>query len=308
MRIKGLGNEYNLIKKIRSMSTDFIGDDCAIIDNGKDYSLFTTDIMVEGNHFSLDYSKPYDLGIKAIATNVSDIAACGGVPSYCLVSLVLPKDTSVEFLEELYKGFRHACKKYNVKIIGGDTTSGEIVVINITMVGTAKKENLCRRSDAKLKDLILCTGPLGRSASGLNLFLKKKKHKLQRYYLRPEARLDDSRIISRFANAMIDVSDGLASEIQHICIQSKKGAVIYKDMIPIDKDTRKVAKELKNDCYRWALSGGEDYQLLFTMPRRTYLKNKSLHKYHILGEITKSGIYLVSNNIKGLIGKGYEHF
>ncbi|MBI4453916.1 thiamine-phosphate kinase [Candidatus Woesearchaeota archaeon] len=342
MKIKDLGSEFKLLDKIKSLSKKInnnfisqIGDDCAIIDktkeagkyelkrncktsktgNGK-YELITTDILVEDNHFSMKFSTSFQIGAKAIECNVSDIASCGGLPRYCVISLVLPKDTTVKFLEGLYKGMNDACRKYNIDIVGGDTTSGAIIVINIAMFGEVEKDMLCRRSDAKVGDLILVTGCLGRSCSGLNLFLQgKEKLGETKYYLEPVARLNKAREIAKYVNAMIDISDGLASETRHICIMSDCGAVIYKDKIPIDKQTIKDAKTCGKDPYDYALSGGEDYELLFTLSKNDYNKHKHLFKdCFVVGEIVEKekGIKLAEiingKEVKKELGKGYEHF
>src|SRR3989338_1804097 len=338
MKIKDFGSEFKFLEKIKSLSKKInnnfisqIGDDCAIIDKTIDgrtknnktketektgYELITTDILVENNHFSLKYSTPFQIGMKAIEVNVSDIAACGGLPKYCVVSLVLPKDTSVEFLEGLYKGMNKACEKYNIDLIGGDTTSGDIVVINIAMFGEVEKNKLCIRSDAKVGDLILLTGFIGRSCSGLNLFLHgKEKLGETKHYLEPVARLDKAREIAKHINAMIDISDGLASETRHICIMSNCGAVIYKNKIPIDKQTIKDAKLCNKYPYDYALSGGEDYELLFTLSKKNYEIYTDLFKdCFVVGEIVEKekGICLIETingkEVKKELGKGYEHF
>lgn len=337
MKIKDLGSEFKLLDKIKSISKKInnpfisnLGDDCAIIDKTAElkrnsriskadkgmYELITTDILAEENHFSTNFSTPFQIGKKAIEVNVSDIASCGGLPKYCVVSLVLPKDTTVEFLEELYKGMNDVCQKYNINIVGGDTTSGAIIVINVTMFGEAEKDMLCRRSDAKKGDLILVTGYLGRSCAGLNLFLQgKEKLGETKYYLEPVSKLNKAREIAKYVNAMIDISDGLASETRHVCIMSNCGAVIYKDKIPLDEQTKISAKTCGKDPYEYALSGGEDYELLFTLSKKNYEKYKHLfNDCFIVGEIVEKekGICLIETingkEVKKELGKGYEHF
>lgn len=337
MKIKDLGSEFKLLDKIKSFSGKIsdqnisqLGDDCAIIDKTAElkrnciiskadkgmYELITTDILVEENHFSTKFSTPFQIGKKAIEVNVSDIASCGGLPKYCVVSLVLPKDTTVEFLEGLYKGMNDACRKYNINIIGGDTTSGAIIVINIAMFGEVEKDMLCRRSDAKKGDLILVTNYLGRSCAGLNLFLHGKENFGEtKYYLEPVSRLEKARKIAKYVNAMIDISDGLASETRHVCIMSNCGAVIYKNKIPLDKQTKISAKTCGKDSYDYALSGGEDYELLFTVSKKNYETYKNLFKdCFIVGEIVgkekciKIVETIYGKEVKKELGKGYEHF
>ena len=321
MNIKEIGGEFELIKRIAKPSKDpkvivGIGDDTAVLETGDNdkFTLVTTDMIVENDHFRTDWSTPFQIGVKLMNINISDIAAMGGTPKYCLVSGCLKKETSVEFVEELFKGLRHAGK--NIEIIGGDTTHGNLLVFNLTLIGEVEKDNLCLRSDAISGDLIFVSGNLGKSAAGLNLILNKQKQDNNnnqdiKYHLEPQHRLDVSSKISKHVNAMIDISDGLASEIKHICNMSKCGALIYKEKIPITKTTKENAEKVNKDPYGFALNGGEDFELLFTVSKQSYEQNKELFsEYHLIGEIKeeKEGVWLIDNNEKKGLGQGYDHF
>ncbi len=313
MKIKDIGGEFALIKRIARKAKDKnivvgIGDDAAVIKAGNKYLVVTTDTIVEGDHFSLKYFTPEQVGKKAIEINVSDIGAMGGIPKYALVSLVLPRDIDVKIIDRIYKGMRASCSKYSVEIIGGNITHGKQLVIDIDMVGEVKKENLCLRSEAKPGDFILVSDDLGSSTAGLKLFLKKIKghEKVKKKHLEPEAKLCKVKKFLKHINAMIDVSDGLASEITRICEQSKTGAIIFCDNIPIKNETRNAAKALKENPLDFALFGGEDFELVFTVSE----KNLNKVKGFLVGEITKGNkIYLYSKGKKKLLKKhGYDHF
>ncbi len=316
MKISELG-EFELIKRISKRIKDKsvitqIGDDTAVIRHGRRFLLFTTDMLVENDHFSPEWSSPYQIGRKAMVANVSDIAAMGGEPKYALVSLCLRKDTDVKFVDELYRGMYAIAKKHGFEIVGGNMTHGKQIVIDISMLGETEKPVL--RSGAKVNDLICVTGDLGKSQAGLELFRKfgkgAKRFSCVRYHLEPAARLKESKIISRFANSMIDVSDGLASEVKHICELSKRGAVIYREKIPVSKQTKLAARLLGKDPVDFALYGGEDFELVFTIPEKHLSKLKGKLKFSVVGKILpeKEGIYLMENGRKRRLGKGYDHF
>src|SRR3989344_1702124 len=226
MKLKDIG-EFGLIARIYKKAKDKnvlvgIGDDTAVIKVGKKLFLVTTDTLVEGDHFSFDYFTPKQVGKKAIEINVSDIGAMGGIPKYALVSLVLSKDLDVEVIDEIYKGMREVGDSYKLDIIGGNITHGKQLVIDIDMIGEVKKENLCLRSDAKPGDFILVTGDLGSSTAGLNIFRNKipGHDYVKQKHREPKAKLQKVKPFLKYINAMIDVSDGLASEVRHICEQS----------------------------------------------------------------------------------------
>jgi|TARA_B100001964_G_scaffold135320_1_gene149439 thiamine-monophosphate kinase len=315
MKIAKLG-EIGLIRKIASKTRLFskdvvkgIGDDTAVVKFDKEkYLLLTTDTLVEDDHFNLAWFTPEQIGSKAIESNVSDIASMGGFPSYALISLVLPKNISVDFIDKLYDGMNNVVKKYKVSIIGGNIASGKKISITITLVGFVEKKNLCLRSDAKVNDLICVTDNLGASRAGLELFRNKKKGNSIKDYLNSQAKLNIARKLSKFVNAMEDVSDGLSSEVLNICSESKVGAVIYKDLVPLSKNTIIDAKKVKKNPYDYALFGGEDYELVFTINEKNLKKLKGV-KCIVVGEILqkKKGIYLFDKRKKKL-KYGYEHF
>ena len=312
MKLKDIG-EFGLITRIYKPSKDKniikgIGDDCAVIKIGKKLLVITTDTIIDGDHFSLKYFTPEQIGKKAIEINVSDIGSMGGIPKYALVSLVLPKDLDVNIIERIYKGMRQSGKKHNLEIIGGNITHGKQLTIDIDLIGEVKPQNLCLRSHAKPGDFILVTGDLGSSTAGLKLFQKNiKGHKeVKLKHLEPKAKYSKVKPFLKYLNAMIDVSDGLASEVKHICEQSKTGAIIFKDNIPIKDQTRKAARVIKNDPADYALYGGEDFELIFTVSE----KNLNKVKGFLVGEITKrKGVYLYQKGKEKLISKhGYDHF
>jgi thiamine-monophosphate kinase len=293
-----------------------IGDDAAVIKYDNDKStLVSTDMLVEGVHFDLTYSPLKHLGFKAIAVNLSDICAMNGVPKQVTVSIAASNRFSVEALEELYAGMLFACQKYKVDLVGGDTTSSTSgLIISVTAIGEAKQEDIVYRNGAKEKDLVCVTGDLGGAYMGLQIlerekFVFKDNPKLQpdlegndyilERQLKPEARVD---IIELFKSmgikptSMIDVSDGLASELMHLCTQSGVGCELYEDKIPLDPQTFDRAREFSLDPTVCALSGGEDYELLFTLPMSEYDKIKNLPDFTIIGHITpkSSGLNLIA--------------
>jgi thiamine-monophosphate kinase len=313
MDISKIGGEFALIKRLTREPADKniikgIGDDAAVIKNGNKYLIFTTDTMVEGDHFSLKYFTPGQAGNKAVEVNVSDVGAMGAEPKYFLVSLVLPREIDVEIIEDIYKGMRQAGKKYRIEIIGGNITHGNQLIIDICMIGEAKEKNLKFRSSARPGDWIMVSGDLGSSSAGLNLFLKniigfkqvKKKH------LEPEAKFYKVKPFLKYINAMIDVSDGLASEVRRICEQSGNGAVIYRDSIPIKPETEKAAKACGKNATDLALYGGEDFELVYTVSKENLGKVKGFK----VGEITqKKGVRIIKNGKEELSEKhGYDHF
>lgn len=319
MNIKDIGGEFALIKRIAAKAKGRniikgIGDDCAVLKLGGKLFVITTDTLVENDHFSLKWFTPEQVGMKSIEINASDVGAMGGKPKYALVSLVLKPDTPVEFVDKLYKGMRHAAKKYGIEIIGGNMTHGKEVVIDIDLIGEVKKENICLRSAAKPGDFILVTGDLGKSKAALNLFIKKrinkknknKFKKIIKAHTEPKAKFEKVKKFLRNINAMIDVSDGIASDITRICEQSNLGAIIYSDNIPLADETKRAAHLLGEKALDYALYGGEDFELIFTVSEKN-LKNV---KGFLIGEITKKkGVRLYSKGKETLITKhGYDHF
>ena len=327
-------------RKIKLFSKDIakgIGDDAAVVNYNKQYYLLlTTDSLVENVHFSKFFT-PEQIGMKAIEINVSDIAAMGGFPKYALVSLIIPKNIDINFIDKLYDGINKAVKKYEISVIGGNLSNGKEISATIAMLGFVEKKNLRLRSDAKANDLIAVTGNLGASAAGLQLLKAKMKGSSINYHLNPKSKLNAARLLAKYGiNAMEDISDGLAAEVRNICNESKVGAVIYKEKIPINKDAIIDSKKLNRDPYDLALYGGEDFELIFTMNKNSFKKLNKLNKmknkknaqkltisgtnyigigknkldFTIIGKILpkKDGVFLLDKNKKIILSHGYEHF
>jgi len=289
-----------------------IGDDAAVYNSRPGRYVVTTDMIVEGDHFSLDYFTPYEIGIKAMESNVSDIAAMGATPLFAFISISLKPNTSSEFIRGFYKGLQKSARKHKIDIMGGDTTHGEIMVVNIALIGHAPlAKNLVFRSGANACDLIFTTGKLGGSTAGLKLFQKKMPGfaAVKRKHTQPRCRMDVSEKIAKMATSMEDVSDGLASEVRNICLASKKGAVIYGSRVPIADETHRAAKALKMNALDFALYGGEDFELVFTVPPS---RKREAGKFGtFVGEITsqKGRVYLEDGGRRTLLKNfGYDHF
>ena len=318
MKIKDIGGEFGLIEriknKIKPYSNDVIagiGDDAAVLKYDKSsYLLFTTDMLAEDEHFSLKYSTPEQIGMKAMEQNVSDVAAMGGLPKFALVSLALPSNIDIDFVDKLYNGINKKSKKYKISIVGGDVTHSKEIIVDVALIGFVEKKYIALRKGAKIDDLIFCSGDVGKSAAGLELLKNKIKGKSIKKHLEPQARLDLGRKLAKAEiNSMIDVSDGVASEIRHICNESNVGAIIYADKIPISRDTIYDSKKLKKDPLDFALYGGEDFELIFTANEN---KLKKLRKYdvEVIGQIVdkKHGLKLIKDNKKINLKSGFDHF
>lgn len=295
MLLSELG-EFGLIKKFKQaikLDASVIkgtGDDCAVLKFDKlHYLLFTCDMLVEGLDF-LKKDDPFLIGRKAIAVSISDIAACAGVPRYCLVSLGLPKKTSLKFVERLFKGMRNIAKTYTINIVGGDLSRAERIVIDVSMLGRVEKEKLVLRSRAKKGDIIFVTCSLGGSIRG--------KH------LRFTPRLKEARFLTgNFKiNSMLDISDGLVQDLSHILEESKVGALIYEDLVPINKGS----------TLDEALSGGEDFELLFTLGRKQARKLQLKSNFKAIGEIMdkRYGLRLIDRRgrERKIKAQGFRHF
>jgi len=311
MKVKDVG-EFGLIDLISKKSKDKdvlvgIGDDAAVIKT-KGLQVLTTDCLVEGDHFRREWFTPKQIGMKSIEINVSDVGAMGGIPKYALVSLALPRNLDVSFVKEMYQGMWKSCDKYGAEIIGGNMTHCEKIVISITLIGEVKKENLSLRSGAKPDDLIFVSGNLGNGRAGLRLFQEKINgfEKVKKDYLEPKAQQKTAMKLTSYVNSMIDISDGLAPEIQHICGESGCGAIIYKDKIPIKDEVRQVAKALDEDEYDYALYGGEDFKLVYTVSKDNVEKIDGF----LIGEIIKGKEVKLNTGGKEKIitEKGYDHF
>ncbi len=310
--IRDCGGEFALINRLarRGGAVVGIGDDAAVLKYTKDrHLLFTTDMLCDGDHFRREWSTPRQIGLKAMESNVSDIAAMGGLPTYAVISLSLTPDTSVEFLEGLYSGLYESADGHGVRIVGGDTTHAATMVINVALLGEVEKSMLCLRSGARAGDLICVTGDLGKSAAGLEL-MKAGLEGDVTDHMEPKCRLREARKIAKYATAMIDVSDGLASEVNHICDMSGAGAIVYRDLIPLSKTTRMSAKAAGKDPYDLALNGGEDYELVFTVPERDLKKIRPGCQVTVVGEILprKRGSCIEAGGRKTPLQGGYDHF
>ncbi|MCX6274072.1 MAG: thiamine-phosphate kinase [Bacteroidetes bacterium] len=306
-----------------------IGDDAAVIDFGDYQTVVTTDMLNEGVHFDLTFHPLVHLGYKSIVVNLSDIYAMNAIPKQVLVAIGLSNRFSLEAVEELYAGMLLACKKYGVDIVGGDTTSSKSgLVLSITAIGRAKKEDLVYRSGAKLNDLVCVSGDLGGAYLGLQILEREKKIFIENPTIQPDLSGNDyilerqlkpeaqKEIIEKLAElkvkptSMIDISDGLSSEILHLCKQSECGCDIYEDKIPIDPQTYDRAREFGLDPTVCALSGGEDYELLFTIAQADYEKLREHLDISIIGHITdkNAGVNLIdkSGNVVKMVAQGWD--
>jgi thiamine-monophosphate kinase len=330
--------EFGLIKhltqfiEVKNESTvKGVGDDAAVIDNKGKQTVVSTDMLVEGVHFDLMYVPLKHLGYKAVSVNVSDIYAMNATPKQITISMAVSNRFSVEALEELYAGIMTACHKYKVDIVGGDTTSSKSgLVLSITVIGEANAEDLVYRDGAKEGDLLCVSGDLGAAYVGLQLLEREKKifmespgvqpdlegndYILERQ-LKPDARKDIPPLLKALEvkpTAMIDVSDGLASEILHLCTQSEVGCNLFEDKIPIDPTAYNMAREFNLDPTVCALSGGEDYELLFTIDQSDYPKIKANPNITVIGHMTnrKEGQNLITKGGTStpLTAQGWDSF
>ena len=305
------------IKLTQPTTKKGVGDDAAVIDNSGKQTLVTTDLLLEGIHFDLTYVPLKHLGYKSAVVNFSDIYAMNGKPQQITVSLGISKRFSVEELEEFYAGIQLACEIYGVDLVGGDTTSSLTgFSISITCIGVADEEEIVYRSGAKDTDLIFVSGDLGAAYMGLQLLEREKavfggkadfqpdfsgKEYILERQLKPEARKDIVQFLAEhdiLPTAMIDVSDGLSSDIIHICKQSNTGCRIFEERLPIDYQTAVMAETFNMNVTTVALNGGEDYELLFTVPISLHGKASALPGIHLVGHITKpeDGYYLVTRD------------
>jgi thiamine-monophosphate kinase len=335
MRIDQLG-EFGLIDRIRralpAPGRDVlvgIGDDVAVLRSSSERVwLATCDVQVEGVHFLRDAIDPSDLGHKALAINLSDIAASGGTPRFALISLGLPKGLGVEFVDELYVGLRAEAETFGVEIVGGNISSSRLgIFIDITLLGDAAPGDVMLRSGAHPGDQILVTGTLGDAAAGVALLLDSRLPTNADYAAlarsrrnRPTPRVREGQIIgaAHTATAMIDISDGLAGDLGHICERSKTGVRLFADRLPVDKANRALAQRAHGDEWHFALHGGEDYELLFTAPaaRAHALASQILRQAGTpvtnIGEILLAGqgqqLVLPDGSVVSLQPRGWDHF
>lgn len=314
--------EFGLIKhitqyfKIENASTiKAIGDDSAVLDTSEKQTLVTTDLLIEGVHFDLSYMPLKHLGYKAVMVNLSDIYAMNGVAEQITVSIAVSNRFSLEAIEELYAGIQLACNTYNIDLIGGDTTSSNKgILISVTAIGKVEKDEAVYRNTAKPTDLVVVSGDLGAAYLGLQVLEREKEvfkvnpqnqpdldaytYLIERQ-LKPEARKDVVGLLKELEvkpTSMIDISDGLSSELFHICTQSKVGCKIYENKLPLDPQVISACEEFDIDSTMVALSGGEDYELLFTVPIADFEKIKGNPNFSIIGHITEEnqGLQLIT--------------
>jgi thiamine-monophosphate kinase len=305
------------IKTVHKSTQKGVGDDCAVMNFGTKKVLMTTDMLLEGIHFNLEYVPLKHLGYKAAVVNFSDIYAMNGTPTQITVSLGVSKRFTVEDIEALYSGIRLACERYGVDIVGGDTCSSMTgLTISITCLGEANAKDIVYRNGAKQNDLICVSGNLGTAYMGLQLLERERivaradenaqlafegREYLLERQLKPEARRDMIAALKQAGikpTAMMDVSDGLSSELMHICSQSGVGCCIYEDKLPIDYQAAALAEEMNLNIVTCALNGGEDYELLFTCSLEDYEKLIPIEDLYIIGHITKQeyGCNLIGRN------------
>lgn len=318
--------------KIYNKSTEKgIGDDAAVINHGDEETLVSVDILCEGVHFDMTYCPLKHLGYKAAVVNFSDIYAMNGTPTQIVVGMGISSKYSVEAIEEIYRGIRLACDQYHVDLVGGDTTASKSgLFLSITVIGKAKKEDIVYRDGAKPNDLLCVSGDLGAAYTGL-LILEREKaafmedpnmqpefagydYILERQ-LKPEARWD---IVKRLKDAgvkptaMIDISDGLASEVLHLCKESKVGCNVYEERIPMNHKTIQTAKDFNIVPCVAALNGGEDYELLFTVAQSDYEKVKDMDDVRIIGYMTadagQANLITNDNCQVPIEAQGFKHF
>jgi thiamine-monophosphate kinase len=335
--LKNLG-EFGLIDRIKKQfslqnltSAKGIGDDAALISIGEEYLVVTTDMLLEGVHFDLSYMPLQHLGYKAVAVNISDIAAMNGKPEQITIGLGLSNRFSLEAIDSLYDGIRAACENYKVDLVGGDTTSSASgLVISITAIGRVAKEKVTLRSTARNNDIICVTGDLGAAYLGLQVLEREKQvfltnpemqPDLEKYeymvgrHLKPEARMDivyelaDKNIVP---TSMIDISDGLASELLHLSKNSGVGVKIFEDKVPIDSMAFETAIEFKIDPITCALNGGEDYELLFTISPADYEKIKNHPDIHFIGHMHNNAdqniMVTKQETAVPIKAQGWDHF
>jgi thiamine-monophosphate kinase len=331
--------EFGLIDRIKSKtqlsnksSVTGIGDDAAVIDCGDFYQLVSTDLLAESIHFDLAYTPLQHLGFKAVSVNVSDIAAMNGKAEQIVVSLALSNRFSLEAVDALYDGIRAACEHYKVDLVGGDTTSSRSgLIISITVIGRVAKDKIVYRSGAKTSDIICVTGDLGAAFTGLQILEREKEvflsnpdmqPAIEKYeylvgrLLKPGARTDivfELEELGVVPTSMIDISDGLASELFHISKNSNVGVRIFEDKLPIDQTTFETnAIEFKIDPVTAALNGGEDYELLFTIRQQDFEKIKNHADIHMIGyvheKVGENVMVTKQDNVVPIQAQGWNHF
>ncbi len=335
--ISSLG-EFNLIEQLTKNIKHYnnntlrgIGDDTAAIANGQQITLLTKDLLMEGVHFNIMYTPLKHLGYKSIVVNLSDIYAMNGTPTHVIVGIAVSSRYTVEALQEIYEGMMLACEKYKVDLVGGDTTASVSgLSVSVTAMGTVDRNKITYRSGAQDNDLICVSGNLGGAYAGLLVLEREKEvfkanpdtqpnlgsysYALERQ-LKPEARKDIVELLNQkniVPTSMIDISDGLASEIFHICKASQKGAAIYEEKLPLEMQIGAIANEFNIDPTTFALNGGEDYELLFTIRQQDYEALKEEESISIVGHITsdpeQKSLISTSGSFVPLKAQGWDSF
>jgi thiamine-monophosphate kinase len=319
MDIKDFGGEFALIAEMTRRfkahhDVDLtVGDDCAVVPSGAgDLRVLTTDLLVEGEHFDRRWSTPRQIGIKTLEVNVSDVAAMGATPEFLLLNIALPKNTEAEFVLELYEAIREGCDRHGITLLGGDTSRGPVLFISATLTGRTQRP--VYRSGARPGDLIAVTGDVGAAAAAVVSYRAGKTpvERVRLRHLEPRARTDVAQAIAGFATAMLDVSDGVASEVRHICEASGVGARVESALLPILADTHAVASGAGYSGLDCGLSGGEDFELLFALPPECVENLRQVAPdFTIIGTFLPAEQGLVvcdSNGHDEPLPAGYDHF
>ncbi|MCP9769842.1 thiamine-phosphate kinase [Lacihabitans sp. LS3-19] len=332
--LESLG-EFGLIDRIKNNTTLYhnetilgIGDDAAVIDNGDSFTLVSTDLLLEGVHFDLTYTPLKHLGYKAVAVNVSDIAAMNGVPLQITVSIAISNRFGLSDIDEIYEGINAACEAYNIDLVGGDTSSSRSgLIISVSAIGKVQKDKIAYRSGAKANDIVCVTGDLGAAYMGLQVLEREKqefsanpnmqpkiedKSYLVGRQLRPEGRTDivhDLNEIGVVPTSMIDISDGLASEILHLSKHSQKGFTVFFENIPIENSTLETSSEFSLNPIASIISGGEDYELLMTIRQEDFEKIKKIAEITPIGFVTdeiENWLVLNSGEKTKIVAQGWK--
>ena len=330
MKVKDIG-EFGFIERIKGGCLirdenviSGIGDDCCVFKTSAEVaSLLTTDMLVERIHFLLEAIPPYKLGRKSLAVNMSDIAAMGGTPKEAAISVAIPDTVDLDYLDALYDGMKSMAKEFGVNLLGGDTTSSPgPLIINIALVGEVREEEVLYRSGAKVGDVIFLTGPVGSAAAGLDIILKERGSdawgELIEAHHNPYPQIKTGRTIAsmKVANSLIDVSDGVAADLGHICTESKLGAIIEEKMIPTTEQLRAYCEKFQEDSRHLSLHVGEDYVLLGTVPVASAARLQEVLEangcqFHSIGRtVAESDLRLEGRDgsVEVIGANGWDHF
>ena len=320
--IASMGGERALIQRLADLASKGaagasvirgIGDDCAVLPHRDGQVLLvTTDMQVEGQHFRRDWCTERQIGLRAAEANLSDIAAMGGKPCWALAAVALPGDISMAQAQDIGQGLLESFAPHGVTLAGGDTCRGDALVLTVTLLGVAPQDRVRGRGDARVGDLLGVSGTLGKARAGLGLLRSGRQAEGDvTGYLEPRCRLDLMPVLAPNVRAMIDVSDGLASEVRHICQQSGVGAEVEREAIPLSDGTRGAATLLGQDPLDWALEGGEDFELLFSATPKKMAQIKEVGAdVTVVGRILEQqeGIWLKEEGRRAELGGGFDHF